>query len=264
MNRLLTATAITLSLSMPLVPGHAQDSDRTDGRNAATGQQDQDRSQGIKVIPEARVDLGTWGYDELYADGWRAERLLDADVYGMNGEEIGEIENIVVGPDDRVHSVIIEAGGFLDIGDTHLRVPWDEVTIGNDPEQVTVPVTEETVDDYGLFGNGEIAAVPEEYEARPQAWKVTDLIGDYARLGNGEAYGWVGDLIFDRSGMLRAVVVSPDIRYGVGGPYAYPWYGYPHGWTPAYAYYDLPYGIDEVSELEPFDYGSMGGSDGTQ
>jgi hypothetical protein len=48
--------------------------------------------------------------------------------------------------------------------------------------------------------------------------------------------------------------VSPDVAYGVGGPYAYPYYGYDYGWEPGSNYYHLPYSRREISQLGPFDY----------
>ena len=99
------------------------------------------------------VNLDMWGYDQLYAEGWRAEEFLDSDVYGPDGEEIGEVEDIVVGPDGSILSVVAEVGGFWDIGDTHVSVPWDQVELLADAEGIQIPVTEENVEDYGLYDN---------------------------------------------------------------------------------------------------------------
>ena len=75
----------------------------------------------------ARIDLRQWDYGELYKSGWRAGSLIGADVIGKAGEEIGNVENIMIGPDGKVLSIIAEIGGFLDIGDTHVNIPWKEV-----------------------------------------------------------------------------------------------------------------------------------------
>jgi hypothetical protein len=63
----------------------------------------------------------------------------------------------------------------------------------------------------------------------------------------------VQDLVF-QDGELTAVVVYPEIGYGVYGPYAYLGYGYEYGWEPGAEAYDLPYKRDEIAELGPFDY----------
>ena len=80
MSRLSTLTAIILALSV--------------AERAVVQQERQEND----VIQEGVIGLVTWGYEGLYEEGsWTAEQLLDADVYGTAGDEIGEVENIVVG-----------------------------------------------------------------------------------------------------------------------------------------------------------------------
>lgn len=45
--------------------------------------------------------------------------------------------------------MVAEVGGFWDIGDTHVAVPWAQVDVQS-YDRIVVPVTEETVDDYQL------------------------------------------------------------------------------------------------------------------
>ena len=89
----------------------------------------------------------------------------------------------------------------------------------------------------------------------PRAWRASELIGDYARLRQGEAlvnYGYVNDLIL-QDGEVAAVIVQPRGAFGPGFR-AYPYYGYGFGWYAGRPYYDLPYTEDEVSQAEEFDY----------
>lgn len=191
------------------------------------------------------VDLSAWDAKELH-DGWRASRMTDTPVYGKDGEDIGEVANIFVGADDRIQSIVVEAGGFLDIGDTHFRVPWDQVDLTPDAEGVQVPVNEDNVEDFDLFS--------EEPDVGPRTWRVTEVIGDYVRMADGSNYGIVHDLVFSNEGHLESVVVNPAVGYGVGGYYAYPWYGYDYGFDPGADVYEVPYARDDIAELEPFDY----------
>lgn len=245
-TKLLTLTAVALVMGS-VAPALAQNAD-----NQAQGADTQ-----VDVIPDYAVGLDEWGYEGLYEEGsWTAEQVLDAEVYGPTDEEIGEVENIVVGTGGTIEALIIEVGGFWDIGDTHARVPWSEVEVGfeNGDANVQVPVTEETIEDYDVFGGiaGEFRVVDDDDPFTPRGWRVTELINDYATLEGGVRYGWVEDLVFDQAGRLEAVVV--DANYGAYGPYAYPYYGYGHGFRPGYPYYELPYGEAEIGELEPFDY----------
>lgn len=252
---LATTTAICLGLGLAAPTVYGQDSANTQ--------------------PEV-VNLAEWRVQDLYADGWSAEEFIDeAEVVDPDGEKIGDIENLLIDQDGKLLSVIVEAGGFIDIGDTHLAVPWDQVEIVQDGEAIMVPVNDENIEEYSLFGEwgyvtaeevstGDVEAVQEDITTGPSVWRASALINDYARLQDGGInYGYVDDLIFDNEGMLTAVVVEPDIGYGGVGPYAYPF----HGFDPYGPYYDLPYAEADIAELEPFDYDQLetdfGGSGAT-
>jgi len=69
--------------------------------------------------------------------------LMDKDVYGANGKKVGEINNLLVGPDNRVHAAVVEFGGFLGIGEHKVAIPWDQLNVTKD--RVTVNMTEDQV-----------------------------------------------------------------------------------------------------------------------
>lgn len=221
---------------------------------------------GQTVATDDVVALSDWTYDDLYAGGLSVEEFIDEmDVYGVGGDEIGDVENVLLGSDGRVLSIIAEVGGFWDIGDTHVNIPWDAVDIRADGEGVTVPVTEETVDDYALYPDEMITETEAGTTIKPvdddpvtgaRVWRATELIGDYARLRDGDGYlnyGYVDDVII-RDGRVAAVMVRPGSGWGTPGVYGYPYYGYEYGWEPGLAHYDLPYAREEIVALEPFDY----------
>lgn len=225
-----------------------------------------------KALDDAEVvPLSEWSYDDIYQNGVSAEDFIyEMDVVGEDGEEIGTVEDILIGPDGKVLSIIAQVGGVWDIGDTHVSVPFDQVELAEDGDAVTVPVSEETVDDYGFWsddGSRKLSADAASSETiegvddaeTVRAWRATELIGDYARLKEGEGYsnyGYVSDLLL-RDGQVDAVVVSPSTNYGRGYR-AYPYYGYGAGWTPGDANYDMPYGEGDIGEVEPFDYDNLG------
>jgi len=216
------------------------------------------------------VSMSEWNYDDLYSGAWSAEDFIDEmEVYGSDGEEIGDVEDVIVGADGNVLAVIAEVGGFWDIGDTHISVPWSEVSVQG--EAVTIPVSEDNIGSYGLFEpeymradevKSEITGGVDDAEMTGRAWRVSELMGNYARLrksdGGSETtdpragnYGYVNDLLV-KDGKVAAVVVTPDVGYGTGGYRAYPYYG--PGWTPGTGYYDMPYSDEEVRELDEFEY----------
>lgn len=209
------------------------------------------------------VSLDDWAYDDLYAGGWSAEEFIDEmDVVDATGEDVGDIEDIIVGGSGQILSVVAEVGGFIDIGDTHVSIPWDQVVV--EGTNVIIPVTDENIADYdfydyaGLEGgmlSQEMVRGVDDLEPGFRAWRVSELIGDYARIRDGDSYmnyGYVNDLIM-RDGQIAATVIEGDAGFG-GGYYASPFYGYGYGWEPGREYYDLPYTRDEIGGLEPFEY----------
>jgi sporulation protein YlmC with PRC-barrel domain len=238
-SKMLITTAVTLALATPaLSPAHADD-------EASRAQSGQGSGAQAQRMGGDKIDVLSWAQEDLYTDGWTAEQLFDQEVYGANGEEAGEIEDLVLGPDGKLQAAIVESGGFLDIGDTHYRVPWEDVqmTAG---EGIQLPVTADNIENYRVF-----AEDAEEGTAR--GFRASELMNDYVSLADYPSYGIVQDLLF-QNGELSAVIMYPDVGYGVGGPYAYPWYGRERNWEPGAQTYELPYTRNEIAELGPFDY----------
>lgn len=245
-----------------LTPAFAQDQPQAD--QATQGQQ-QDQTAPQTQTAQTPVILSEWRYDPLYASGWSVDQVFDsATVVGRDGEEIGDVENIIFNKQGDVVALIAEVGGLWDIGDTHVSVPWSEVELSQDASRITVPVTEETADDYAAAAvdpgtirkgeAGEVATVEEDLATGPNLFKATDIMGDSAYLDDDQRYGYVTDLIVN-DGKLAAVVSDTRGAYG-RGYYAYPYAG-PTAWNTHPGRYSLPYGPDEITVVEVFDYSKM-------
>lgn len=252
LKRNLSTIAIAVASATVVLQAQAnQDSNQTGSQNQSAQTQD---SNEVRAISE-------WNYDEIYQNaGIEAERLMDAEVFGPEGEEIGNIENVLLNEENQIIAIIAEVGGFWDIGDTHVAVSWEEVELTEDGFQI--PVTEENFDEYGLFGEGSYitlddveraSQVDDDLATGPRVWKLTDLLDDYAII-DGAGYGYIENALFTEEGALQAIVVDPSGEAYGYGPYAYPFYGYGYGWEPGLGYYDIPYTVEEIGEMEPFDY----------
>jgi PRC-barrel domain len=187
-----------------------------------------------------------------YQDGWLADEMLDSTVYGRNADEVGTVQSIIINKEGQVERLIVEVGGFLEIGDKVIAVPWSEVDVTPGEAGVMADINAENIESFSLFNDRE------SVETGPRSFRASGLIGDYARLKNGDDYGYVRDLLFDRQGKLQSIITEPDIGYAEAGYYAYPYYGYGYDYgydfDPGLDYYGLPYGADEAGEYEPFDY----------
>ncbi len=65
--------------------------------------------------------------NEANDEGWELER--DIAEVGADWNDIGEIEDIVLDMNGKVIGVVAEVGGFLDIGDKHVMLPMEDVTL---------------------------------------------------------------------------------------------------------------------------------------
>ncbi|MDF0600746.1 PRC-barrel domain-containing protein [Psychromarinibacter sp. C21-152] len=260
----LTISAIALAAA-GAAPALAQDTD-------ATAQD---------AIDAGKINLNTWTYSDIYSgDGWSIEEMFGEPVYGETGDEIGDVEDFVLNADGEIVAMIAEVGGFWDIADTHVGVPLQQVDMSG--ARITIPVTEQTVNDYDLFeysglpgtelGQGVTTGL-DDVPLTTDAWRASDLIGDYVRIqddsgGSWLNYGYVSDLIIS-DGSISATIVGTAGSYGPG-TYAYPYYsprtygaidGTPAGgWAPGNPTYDLPYLEGDVAELPEFDYERMNNS----
>jgi sporulation protein YlmC with PRC-barrel domain len=77
--------------------------------------------------------------------GWRASKLLHADVYNDENKKIGKIEDMIVSPDGKVSVAVIDVGGFLGIGKHRVAVPVDQFSDINAKKLVLPKATKETL-----------------------------------------------------------------------------------------------------------------------
>lgn len=233
---------------------------------------------GLPAAAQDVVDAGTvvpegWPDQNLYVENaWSVDRLFGRDVMGPGGERIGDVEDVVMNDDGKVVALIAEVGGFWDIGDTHVSVPWDMVEIGQDGS-VTIPVTQDTITDYDLFDSSglpegaeisaEVVEGVDDAELGVGLWRASELMSDYLRVVGDDAtwvnFGYVSDLIV-LDGAIDATIVSTTARYGPA-TYAYPYRGGTvdgYGmWRPAASTYDLPILESDATSLPEFDGDGM-------
>lgn len=214
-------------------------------------------ARGQSAIPEdarAITDLEGWAYEPLYKGARRANALMDTAVYNPDGQEVGQVEDIIMTPDGTLTAIVLEAGGFLDIGDRHFRVPWKHVEFREGEDDLIAPLDKATAKDTSLFDN--------EVPLRQQEVRLSALLNETVRLKSGQPYGYVYDAVI-RDGQITATVVRPDVAYaGRQDPFAAPYNAYEYGFSPGYDFYLLPYDREQLARLEGFDLQRVGARDG--
>lgn len=61
--------------------------------------------------------------EQVVATGWRASKMIHADVYNEKNEKIGRVDDLIVAPDGSLSVTIIDVGGFLGVAAHRVAIP---------------------------------------------------------------------------------------------------------------------------------------------
>ncbi len=112
---------------------------------------DQDQTAVVAVVPTPGDGTSFGSYTRVpeadrggiqIGNDFQAESLIGQMVYGANGEQIGEIGDLLVGGDNSVKQAIVEIGGFLGLGERPVAVDLSRLTSG-DNGNLTLDISEE-------------------------------------------------------------------------------------------------------------------------
>jgi sporulation protein YlmC with PRC-barrel domain len=74
----------------------------------------------------------------------RATRAIGTDVYNVDGEKIGKVEDIILDKtDNSIMFAVVGFGGFLGIGEKYHPVPWATLDYSTDTGGYIVPFTKD-------------------------------------------------------------------------------------------------------------------------
>lgn len=82
------------------------------------------------TAPATPAPGGMWYKHE--ASEMRASKVIGTKVRNGAGETIGDVNEIVLGNDGKIHAVVIGVGGFLGIGEREVAVSYDQVRFDRD------------------------------------------------------------------------------------------------------------------------------------
>lgn len=178
--------------------------------------------------------------------GADVKKLIGRNIKNPQDETVGEIESVYINADGKVDSVIVGVGGFLGVGERHVRVAWKDLRISDKGNKVVINATKEQLkgmapytyrdaklrgqvfSDSGPYTAANDRAAPADRMASTMA---TESIGDFnargavsgnaligAKVKNAakETVGSVEDVYLDAKGTVDSVVVSVGGFLGVG------------------------------------------------
>jgi len=114
---------------------------------SSSGKSGQSSTGASKDAPAAGVvPLGlTVEETAVVLKGWRASKLLHADVYNDENKKIGKIEDMIVSPDGKVSVAVIDVGGFLGMGKHRVAIPVDQFSDINAKKLVLPKATKDAL-----------------------------------------------------------------------------------------------------------------------
>ena len=82
---------------------------------------------------------------QMTGNEWFASRLIGADIKNQQGEDIGEIEELVIDPQEaKIKQVVVSTGGgVLGIGAKSVAIPWNQVKPAPEGEGFIVAMSQE-------------------------------------------------------------------------------------------------------------------------
>lgn len=68
-----------------------------------------------------------------HAGEWRSSKLIGLNVYNMQNEKVGDINEILVHPSGKVTGFVVGVGGFLGMGEHDVFLTSDQLKFLNEP-----------------------------------------------------------------------------------------------------------------------------------
>ncbi|MGZ5710423.1 MAG: PRC-barrel domain-containing protein, partial [Burkholderiales bacterium] len=82
----------------------------------------QDKAPVAGLVPLGVAVVET----EAVATGWRASKLMHADVYNDSNQKIGKIDDFIVSPDGKLSVAVVDVGGFLGLAAHRVAIPVEQ------------------------------------------------------------------------------------------------------------------------------------------
>lgn len=87
--------------------------------------------------------------------------IIGEDVYNTAGEELGEVEDIVLDTASNTPIVVVSVGGFLGLGDREVAFPYDDMTVTGDQIVLDTAMTEDEIGEMPEYEETDYEPLPE-------------------------------------------------------------------------------------------------------
>ena len=82
--------------------------------------------------------------------GFRASKIIDQTVKNAQGEELGEVDDLIMSRNGKIKKVVLSVGGFLGVGDRLVAVPFKSLQI-SEKGDIVYNVTNQQLENHPVF-----------------------------------------------------------------------------------------------------------------
>jgi sporulation protein YlmC with PRC-barrel domain len=172
----------------------------------------------------SRQEYQAW---ERNPDATKASALIGTHVVNSQGEELGEIKDVVINLNGgKVHAAVLEFGGVLGMGEKNYAFPIGQLKPAKEKDKLVLNVDKEKLKNAQGFAKGQWPAMDDEYWGRigsqgagagaTKAQKLklvrsSEMIGKDLQGKKGEDVGEIKDLTLSlKDGSVKNVMVDLD------------------------------------------------------
>lgn len=141
-------------------------------------------------------------------------------------EELGDIDDLLITAEGQVDGVVIDVGGFFDLGDHDVRVPMEDLSLVRDSDDEDdffvvyradpAPLSESRKIDWDQVFSENDPAEEGLQEADIADYEAGDIEGAPVFGADEDKIGDVKDLVLDEDGGIKTVVVDVGGFLGIG------------------------------------------------
>ena len=181
MKKLLITTAFVLPFAF--APAFAQDAEPAPVDPAAdAAAAEAEAAAAAEEALKAEVAESGKVVQEQAGNELRLDWVTSGNVSAPDGTAIGKINDLIVdGETGQMIAAVIGVGGFLGIGEKQIAVPWEQLTVNTDAQEITTDLTKEEADVAPAYVFREQSPAPgSEAPADPMANPAADPMPDPA------------------------------------------------------------------------------------
>jgi len=169
------------------------------------------------------------------------QKLIGRSVTNPQNETVGDIESVIVDTDGKVRTVIVGVGGFLGMGERHVAIAWDSLTVSPTDQKVVISSTKDQLKALPPYtyadaaaqrrsvfvdrlppaaGSSTLNSAPTTMPTAAYGMvSVSDLMGLNIRNAANETIGEIKDVVLTSEGKIHEVIVGVGGFLGMGERY---------------------------------------------